>query len=113
MQKPQIHFKILKYAPTLVKWMPPEAFLDGIFTTKTDVWAFGVLLWEIFSMGYMPYTGRPNQEVMQLVVRGGRLDPPIGAPDEVTGWGRCVYSFLNQGTPIGVPESGNAIYWRS
>lgn len=66
-----------------VKWMPPEAFLDGIFTTKTDVWAYGVLLWEIFSMGYMPYTGRPNQEVMQLVVRGGRLDPPNGIPEEV------------------------------
>lgn len=46
-----------------VKWMPPEAFLDGIFTVKTDVWSFGVLMWEIFSLGYMPYPGRNNQEV--------------------------------------------------
>lgn len=50
-----------------VKWMPPEAFLDGMFTSKTDVWSFGVLLWEVMSMGYMPYPGRGNQEVMQLV----------------------------------------------
>lgn len=36
-----------------VKWMPPEAFLDGVFTSKTDIWSFGVLLWEVMSMGYM------------------------------------------------------------
>lgn len=64
--------------------MPPEAFLDGIFTSKTDCWAYGVLLWEIFSLGYVPYTGRPNHEVMQLIVAGDRLDPPIGVPEEVS-----------------------------
>ena len=44
-----------------VKWMPPEAFLDGIFTSKTDIWSFGILLWEVMSLGYMPYPGRGNQ----------------------------------------------------
>lgn len=63
-----------------IKWMPPEAFLDGIFTSKTDVWSFGVLLWEVFSLGLMPYTGLPNRDVMQLVTGGGRLDAPLGCP---------------------------------
>ncbi|XP_069117967.1 ALK tyrosine kinase receptor-like isoform X2 [Argopecten irradians] len=63
-----------------IKWMPPEAFLDGLFTTKTDVWSFGILLWEIFSMGYMPYPGRTNQDVMQFVTTGGRLEPPDNCP---------------------------------
>ncbi|GIY01071.1 ALK tyrosine kinase receptor [Caerostris darwini] len=66
-----------------VKWMPPEAFLDGIFTSKTDVWSYGVLLWEVISLGYMPYPGRGNQEVMQLITSGGRLEPPTNCPDPV------------------------------
>ncbi|KAM6202503.1 leukocyte tyrosine kinase receptor [Rhynchocyon petersi] len=66
-----------------VKWMPPEAFLEGIFTSKTDSWSFGVLLWEIFSLGYMPYPGRTNQEVLNFVVGGGRMDPPQGCPGPV------------------------------
>ncbi|XP_011812061.1 PREDICTED: leukocyte tyrosine kinase receptor isoform X2 [Colobus angolensis palliatus] len=66
-----------------VKWMPPEAFLEGIFTSKTDSWSFGVLLWEIFSLGYMPYPGGTNQEVLDFVVAGGRMDPPRGCPGPV------------------------------
>ncbi|KAK5639789.1 hypothetical protein RI129_010600 [Pyrocoelia pectoralis] len=68
-----------------IKWMPPEAFLDGIFTAKTDVWSFGVLLWEIMSMGYMPYTGCANRQVMQLVTSGGRLEPPTNCPGPIYG----------------------------
>lgn len=63
-----------------IKWMPPEAFLDGIFSAMTDVWSYGVLLWEIMSLGYMPYTGCANREVMQLVKSGGRLEAPSNCP---------------------------------
>ncbi|XP_061927823.1 ALK tyrosine kinase receptor isoform X2 [Apis cerana] len=68
-----------------IKWMPPESFLDGIFTTKTDVWAFGVLLWEIMSFGYIPYTGCTNREAMTMVTLGGRLEKPAGCPDPIYG----------------------------
>jgi len=63
-----------------IKWMPPEAFLDGIFTSKTDVWSFGILLWEVFSLGRSPYPGQHNTQVMELVVRGGRLGSPTECP---------------------------------
>ncbi|KAL4238089.1 hypothetical protein ACF0H5_002801 [Mactra antiquata] len=63
-----------------IKWMPPEAFLDGVFTSKTDTWSYGVLLWEIFTLGYMPYPGQTNSDVMHFVASGGRLDPPDKCP---------------------------------
>ncbi|XP_057637322.1 leukocyte tyrosine kinase receptor isoform X2 [Chionomys nivalis] len=66
-----------------VKWMPPEALLEGIFTSKTDSWSFGVLLWEIFSLGYMPYPGHTNQEVLDFIVTGNRMDPPRNCPGPV------------------------------
>ncbi|XP_041109787.1 ALK tyrosine kinase receptor-like [Polyodon spathula] len=66
-----------------VKWMPPEAFMEGIFTSKTDTWSFGVLLWEIFSLGYIPYPSRSNQEVLEFVTSGGRMDPPKNCPGPV------------------------------
>uniref|UniRef100_A0A183GG31 receptor protein-tyrosine kinase n=1 Tax=Heligmosomoides polygyrus TaxID=6339 RepID=A0A183GG31_HELPZ len=66
-----------------VRWMPPEAFLDGIFTTQTDVWSFGVVLWEISSFGMLPYFGVDNFDVMGLVTNGGRLDPPSTVPIEL------------------------------
>ncbi|KAL3284751.1 hypothetical protein HHI36_018894 [Cryptolaemus montrouzieri] len=66
-----------------IKWMPPEAFLDGVFSSKTDVWSYGVLLWEIMSMGYMPYAACTNREVMQLVTSGGRLEPPSKCPGPI------------------------------
>ncbi|XP_071134882.1 uncharacterized protein [Mytilus edulis] len=59
-----------------VKWMPPEAFHDGVFTTKTDVWGFGIVLWEVFTLGRIPYPGKSNNEVMTFVAKGGRLDKP-------------------------------------
>ncbi|XP_038186869.1 leukocyte tyrosine kinase receptor isoform X2 [Arvicola amphibius] len=66
-----------------VKWMPPEALLEGIFTSKTDSWSFGVLLWEIFSLGYMPYPGHTNQEVLDFIIKGNRMDPPRNCPGPV------------------------------
>ena len=46
-----------------VRWMSPESMKYGKFTTESDVWAFGVVLWEIFSFGKQPHYGHGNEEV--------------------------------------------------
>ncbi|XP_035825708.1 ALK tyrosine kinase receptor [Aplysia californica] len=82
-----------------VKWMPPEAFLDGVFTSKTDIWSFGILLWEVFSLGHIPYPGNTNEGVMSLVTQGGRLDPPEGCPSAVFDIMASCWSALPEGRP--------------
>lgn len=47
--------------------------------------SYGVLLWEVMSLGYVPYAGCSNKEVMDLVTSGGRLEPPSNCPGPVYG----------------------------
>ncbi len=46
-----------------VRWMSPESVKYGRFTSQSDVWAYGVTLWEIYSYGKQPYYGHANEEV--------------------------------------------------
>ncbi|XP_011869660.1 PREDICTED: proto-oncogene tyrosine-protein kinase ROS isoform X2 [Vollenhovia emeryi] len=63
-----------------VRWMAPESLVDGVFTSQSDVWAFGVLMWEITSLGQQPYPARNNLEVLHYVRAGGRLPKPLNCP---------------------------------
>lgn len=63
--------------------MAPESLVDGVFTSQSDAWAFGVLLWEIMTLGQQPYPARANLEVLHYVRRGGRLGKPIDCPDDL------------------------------
>ena len=46
-----------------VKWMSPEAIFDSIYTTESDVWSFGILLWEIVTLGDTPYKNLSVEEL--------------------------------------------------
>lgn len=64
-----------------VRWLSPESLMDGVFTTQSDIWAFGVLLWEVMTLGQQPYPARSNLEVLQYIKEGGHLDKPDNCPD--------------------------------
>ncbi|ESO12635.1 hypothetical protein HELRODRAFT_63524, partial [Helobdella robusta] len=66
-----------------VRWMAPESLVDGIFTTYSDIWSFGVLIWEVLSLGNQPYLAQSNLEVLQYVRSGGILDRPSKCPDQL------------------------------
>ncbi|XP_038167546.1 insulin receptor-related protein [Arvicola amphibius] len=57
-----------------VRWMAPESLKDGIFTTHSDVWSFGVVLWEIVTLAEQPYQGLSNEQVLKFVMDGGVLE---------------------------------------
>lgn len=66
-----------------IKWTAPEALNLGRYTTACDVWSFGILLWETFSLGSTPYPGLSNNEAREQVEGGYRMPPPKGCPEVV------------------------------
>ncbi|VDN04108.1 unnamed protein product [Thelazia callipaeda] len=66
-----------------IKWTAPEGLAYNTFSTKSDVWAFGVLLWEIATYGMSPYPGVELNSVYGLLEKGFRMDAPEGCPPSV------------------------------
>ncbi|XP_025265272.1 proto-oncogene tyrosine-protein kinase ROS-like [Camponotus floridanus] len=63
-----------------IRWMAPESLIMGIFTSQSDVWSFGILMWEITSLGEQPYSAKANEEVINYVRAGGRLPITLNCP---------------------------------
>ncbi|XP_067319585.1 inactive tyrosine-protein kinase 7 isoform X2 [Anolis sagrei] len=67
-----------------LRWMPPEAALEDEFSTKSDVWSFGVVMWEIFTLGEMPYSKLADEEVLAGLQSGKmKLPHPEGCPSKL------------------------------
>jgi serine/threonine protein kinase len=65
-----------------IRWMAPESLRDGRFDTVSDVWSFGVLLWEIATLAEQPYQGYGNEEVVHYVRYGNiTLERPPSCPE--------------------------------
>ncbi|CAO4360583.1 unnamed protein product [Caenorhabditis nigoni] len=65
------------------KWMAPESFDEQIFNTKTDVWSYGILLWEIGTLGKTPYRGWDSEGTLEHLANGYVLPKPELVPDYV------------------------------
>ena len=65
-----------------LRWMAPESYTDGTWDLKSDVWMFGVLVWEIFSHGKLPWSGLADSQVIQNIQRRAKLDQPVNCPNE-------------------------------
>lgn len=64
-----------------IRWMPPESILYRKFTTESDIWSFGVVLWEIFTYGKQPWYQLSNTEVSKWGKQDGNR-PPQGYPEQ-------------------------------
>ncbi|XP_037085289.1 NT-3 growth factor receptor-like [Pollicipes pollicipes] len=66
-----------------VRWMAPESISYGKFTLESDIWSYGVVLWEIYAYGKQPYYGHSNKEVVNLILQNILLVPPDTCPSAV------------------------------
>ncbi|CAH2989241.1 unnamed protein product [Chilo suppressalis] len=66
-----------------VRWMSPESLKDGVFSSGSDVWSYGVVLWEMATLAMQPYQGLSNEQVLRYVVSGGVMERPEHCPDRL------------------------------
>uniref|UniRef100_A0A914CSM9 Protein kinase domain-containing protein n=1 Tax=Acrobeloides nanus TaxID=290746 RepID=A0A914CSM9_9BILA len=66
-----------------IKWLALEALTDCIFSEKSDVWSFGVLMYEMFTFGSVPYINMNNDELLVFLQTGERLERPNNISDEL------------------------------
>ena len=66
-----------------VRWMAPEALKDGLTSVASDVWSFGVVLWEMVTLAEMPYGMYSNNEVWEFVTKGKVMDKPDNCADDL------------------------------
>lgn len=89
----QNYYKAKGHGKWPVKWYAPECINYFKFSSRSDVWSFGVLMWEAFSYGQKPYKGMKGNDVMQMLESGNRMDPPANCPQEMYALMRVCWTY--------------------
>lgn len=66
-----------------VRWMAPESLSDNLYTSASDVWSYGVVVWEMVTLAAHPYQGLSNDEVIKRVIQGLTMQRPDNCPDKL------------------------------
>ena len=75
------YYRVKGSAILPVRWMSPEAIIYGKFSTESDIWSFGVVMWEVFSFAMQPHYGTSNEEVTEAIRRHRILKKPADCPN--------------------------------
>ncbi|XP_070575740.1 fibroblast growth factor receptor 2-like [Ptychodera flava] len=99
------YYKKNSHGRVPIKWMSPEALFDRVYTTKSDVWSFGVVLWEIMTLGGTPYPSVTPEAMFDFLKSGKRMACPKGCPTEIYDVMRSCW----QTTPERRPDFSNLV----
>lgn len=66
-----------------IRWMALESLTHQTYTTQSDVWSFGILLWEIVTLGATPYPGIQTRDLLALLKKGHRMDQPENCSEDL------------------------------
>uniref|UniRef100_A0A665V8B1 Tyrosine-protein kinase n=1 Tax=Echeneis naucrates TaxID=173247 RepID=A0A665V8B1_ECHNA len=87
------YYKAKGHGKWPVKWYAPECINYFKFSSKSDVWSFGVLMWEAYSYGQKPYKGMKGNDVMQMIESGKRMETPVNCPAEMYDLMRTCWTY--------------------
>lgn len=99
------YYRLSKKGMLPVRWMAPESCSDGIYSPMSDIWSYGVLLYEMITFGSFPYQGLSNSQVLSHVKAGNTLSVPHGIKHQLGLVLRTCWSH----TPTKRPTAGEIV----
>ena len=102
------YYEMLSLDPVPIRWMAPECVHHKKFSEASDAWAFGVLCWEVYSAGSIPYGELAPGKIVTFLAEGRRLARPGGMPDALYDLVLRTWAMNTAERPLG-PELSRAI----